>query len=218
MRLLPWKRTAELQEQQDIADQMYGKDTVNITEDGQMVFTDPSMGDVSPDMLSSMASMGLAILGFVLVLVLAVYVVQALFMMILLKNIGHPKPWAAWVPFLNTATLYQLAGIEKRWLWVFLPTALSMLGARLEGFGWVVSIVALILSLMVLIWMGKGIQAGLGLESVGGLVLLFFLMPVWMIWMTVRSRKIEYDADAAYDSGQTFPLNRVFAGRGSQAA
>lgn len=59
-----------------------------------------------------------AFLVFIFIVGIAVYIVTAIFLTKVLKRAGHPNPVAAWVPLWNFATMLELAGIAKPWVWV----------------------------------------------------------------------------------------------------
>lgn len=135
-----------------------------------------------------------------------VYLITSIFLMKILKNANHKNPVAAWVPLWNTVTLFELAGIRTPWAWV----AILFGGGLLSGIpviGVVISVGVMILSIILTIWMAKGVQAGLGLESVGGIVLAVFIPLIWIIWMSVRSNSVAYNHTAAFATGSTLPIS-----------
>lgn len=200
--------------------------TITVYDDGWMsssgslsdVPFDPSQQQTMEILNSTggdVALLGAVVAGVVVatsVIVLVSFVLRAIGLMKFLKNVGHPKPWAAWVPFLSMATLYQMAGIERRWLWVLAPLGLSAL-SLIPAIGWIFTIASLAASLLLLVWAAKGVHAGLEMKSTGGIVLAVLLLPIWALWIGSRSKGVEYNADAAYDSGQGFVLNKIGANK-----
>lgn len=145
-------------------------------------------------------------LMFTFAFALVFYVINSIFLMKLLKNAGHAHPGAAWVPLWNTVVLFELGGIRTPWIWVIILFAGGALSA-IPILGFIISIALLVASIMLVIWMAKGVQMGLGLESTGGIVLAIFIPFAWVIWMAIRSDKVKYSVHTAVREGGTFPLN-----------
>lgn len=65
----------------------------------------------------AMLGLGVGILLFALLIILAVYVVNAIGLYKIFKKVGHSKPWAGFVPYFNDWTLVEVSGCH--W-WYFL--------------------------------------------------------------------------------------------------
>lgn len=158
---------------------------------------------------------------FVLLIIgVVAYVIGAIFLMKVLRRAGFEPPVAAWVPLWNTASMVQISGIAKPWIWVAIVFGGSFVSgllsgsenSLLEGVGWVLSIAVLVIGVILTVWMARAIQAGLGLDSAGGVVLAVLIPLAWIIWMGIRADKAAYyDAATAYSIGATFPLSRYIA-------
>lgn len=96
----------------------------------------------------------------------------------------------------------------------------SLLGrstnGAVSGLGQVLTIAQLVLIVMLTVWMARGVQAGLGLNSTGGVVLAVLVFVAWIIWIGLRADKAAfYNWDAARPVGATFPLSKYVANLGS---
>lgn len=143
---------------------------------------------------------------FMLAFAAVFYVINAIFLMKLLKNAGHKNPVAAWVPLWNTVTLFEVAGIKGPWIWVAIFFA-SGLVSGIPVLGSIIAIGVLVISIILTIWMAKGVHAGLGFESVGGIVLAIFLPFIWLIWVALKSDSVPYNLNAAISNGNTLPID-----------
>lgn len=143
-------------------------------------------------------------LGF-LVVGLAVYALTAFFLMKLLNRAGYNKPWSAWVPILNGAALLELAGFSNPWPWVGILFAGSVL-SMIPFIGLLISLAVMALAVVLMVWVARGVQAALGIDSTPGIVLAVLLPWVWIIWMSVTSNNTQYTLSQAQHVAQTFPL------------
>lgn len=143
--------------------------------------------------------------GFLLAVV--IYVVTAIFLMKLLRNAGHKSPAAAWVPLWNQVALFEIAGIKQPWAWVGVIFGASIISNFIPLVGIVISLAILAASIVLSVYMAKGVQAGLGINSVGGIVLAVLVPLAWIIWMSVASGKRKYDRNAALMEGGSLPMN-----------
>ena len=66
-------------------------------------------------MIGSLLAIGLAIF---LVIIIVVYVYNALAWMTIATKLKYKYPWLAWIPFANWAMTLQLGGFH--WAWIFL--------------------------------------------------------------------------------------------------
>lgn len=139
--------------------------------------------------------------------VVAIYVVTAFFTMKLLKNAGHRTPVSGWVPVWSTASLLQIAGIKQPWIWTVILFAGSSIGSLIPFLGVLISLAIFVVAIILTVYMAKGIQAGVGTGSTGGIVLAILLPIVWIIWMALESGKNEYNRDAAIAEGSSMPMN-----------
>lgn len=144
-------------------------------------------------------------IGFVVIVSLLTYVINALFLMRLLKRTGHHQPWAAWVPVMNTAALLEVGGFSRPWPLIGIMFAGSVLSA-IPFVGWVAAIALLVLGIMMVIWIAKGVHAGLGMDSTGGIVLAVLVPFAWVIWMSIAAGKRQFNPHAAAAMGRTFPI------------
>lgn len=144
---------------------------------------------------------------FFFIIAVAAYVVKAIFLMKLLKNAGHKTPVAAWVPIWNTVSLMQIGGIKQPWIWALVFVGGSVVASMIPYVGFILSLGILVAAVMVTIYLAKGVQAGVGTGSTGGIVLAVLLPIVWVIWMALASDKREYDRDAAIREGSRMPWN-----------
>lgn len=151
----------------------------------------------------------LAVFGFGLFLVAVIaYVVNAIFLSKILKNAGHSSPVAAaWVPVWNTAALMDVGGIKKPWAWTAIIIGGSFLSGLIPGVGFLLSLAVLVVSVIVTIWLAKGLQGALRTGGTGGIVLAVLLPVVWVIWMGIVSGRERYDRNAALRQGDTMPMN-----------
>ena len=58
--------------------------------------------------------MVIAIIGIMLLLSIAVYVLQAVPLYKMAKKLGHQYPWMAWIPFANTYLMFTLPDKQLR--------------------------------------------------------------------------------------------------------
>jgi len=157
-------------------------------------------------------SLGLAFLGifaaFAIFFAVIVYVVNAIFLMKLLKNAGHATPGSAWVPIWNQVSLAQIGGIKQPWIWMLVLFAGGFVSGLIPVVGIILTLVLTVASIILMVYIAKGVQAGLGIESIGGIVLAVIVPLAWIIWMAVASGKRKnYDRDAALREGGSLPLN-----------
>lgn len=157
-------------------------------------------------------TLGLAFLGalavFTVFFVVIFYVVNAIFLMKLLKNAGHKTPGSAWVPIWNQVSMAEIGGIKQPWIWMLALFAGSFIVGLIPVIGVILSLVFLVVSIILMVYIAKGIQAGLGIDSVGGIVLAVIVPLAWIIWMAIASGKRNgYDRDAALREGGSLPMN-----------
>lgn len=156
-------------------------------------------------------TVGLAFLGalavFTVFFVVIFYVVNAIFLMKLLKNAGHRAPGSAWVPIWNQVSLAEIGGIKQPWIWMLIIFAGSFVAGLIPVIGFILSLVLLAASIILMVYIAKGVQAGLGIDSIGGIVLAVVVPLAWIIWMAIASGKRNYDKNAALQEGATFPMN-----------
>lgn len=144
---------------------------------------------------------------FFFFIAVAAYVVKAIFLMKLLKNAGHKTPVAAWVPIWNTVSLMQIGGIKQPWIWALVFVGGSLVASMIPYVGFILSLGILVVAVIVTIYLAKGVQAGVGTGSTGGIVLAVLLPIIWVIWISLASDKSKYDRDAAIREGSQMPLN-----------
>lgn len=149
----------------------------------------------------------LAFSFFLFVFALAAYIVNAIFLMKLLKNAGHRTPIAAWVPIWNTVALMQIGGIKQPWIWALIFVGGSLVAGMIPYIGFFISLGILVAAIIVTIYLAKGVQAGVGKESTGGIVLAVLLPIIWVIWISLASDKSNYDREAAIREGSKMPWN-----------
>ena len=148
-------------------------------------------------------------IGFFMLVTVAIYVISAIFLMKLLRHTGHRRPWAAWVPIMNTAALLEIGGFANAWPWVAVLLAASVVAgavAWIPVVGWLLFFAVVVFAIMITVWIARGVHAGLGMKSTGGVVLAVLLPIVWVIWMSVVAGKARYNVYAAMQEAQTFPL------------
>ena len=152
----------------------------------------------------------LGILFFSFLFAVVLYVINAIFLMKLLKNAGHKTPIAAWVPLWNTVSLMELGGIRQPWIWALIFFAGSAIGGAIPVVGVVLSLAVMVAAIIVTVYLAKGVQAALGIDSVGGIVLAVLLPVIWVIWMAIASGKVQrYNVEAAVAQGASMPINWV---------
>ena len=144
---------------------------------------------------------------FMFIFAVAAYVVNAIFLMKLLKNAGHKNPVAAWVPIWNTVSLMQIGGIKQPWIWALIFVGGSLVAGMIPYVGFILSLGILVAAVIVTIYLAKGVQAGVGHGSTGGIVLAVLLPIIWVIWISLASDKSRYDRDAAIREGSRMPWN-----------
>lgn len=95
--------------------------------------------------------MVIAIIGIMLLLSIAVYVLQAVALYKMANKLGHQYPWMAWIPFANTYLMFTLPDKQLRilafnkdidrvtgfWIWL----ALNLGGTVIQG---IVSVIPVI--------------------------------------------------------------------------
>jgi len=176
------------------------------------------------DGLAQLLAVLMAMLFVFLIAGLAIYVVSAVFLMKVLRRAEFKPPVAAWVPLWNTAAMLQIAGVARPWVWVGVVVSGSLVSGLLSDTGsslvsllaWVVSVVVLVVGVMLAVWIARGVQAGLGLDSAGGVVLAVLIPFAWIVWMGLRADKATYyDAEVAQSIGSTFPLSKYVASIGA---
>lgn len=148
----------------------------------------------------------MSVLVTIFLVCIALYALTAWFQMKLLMRAGHAHPGSAWVPVWSTVTLWETGGIRNPWIWCLLTMFGSSVLAWIPIIGWLAVIFLWIVSIMLTVYSAKGIQAGLGLSSTGGLVLAVLFPLVWLIWMALRSSKHFFNQDEAIRAGGTFPF------------
>lgn len=169
----------------------------------------------------AMAVIGVAVLIMAIFTVVA-WVVFSACMTPIASRAGFAHPvLEAWTPLRNLVLPFQLAGFVGAWKWAGIVlvawlVSIPLLFVPVAGF--VLPLLIGVFTLVGSFFMALGLQAGLGLRSanggfVPGAVLLILLPPVWLIWMSVRSRKVDgYDYASAHRyGGGSFPLLPSFA-------
>lgn len=136
---------------------------------------------------------------------LVFYVITAIFLMKIAKTAEHKTPWAAWIPLWNTVLMLELGGLRKPWIWVLILVGGGLLSA-IPVIGWVISLCIFLLSIMLTVWLAKGVQRAVGVDNVGGIVLAVLIPWIWVIWMSSAASKNGFNRQAAFDEGATFPL------------
>lgn len=148
---------------------------------------------------------------------LILYVINAIFLSKLLKAAGHKQPVSAWVPVWSTVSLMEIGGIRKPWIWALLLVGSSLVSG-IPVLGWFISVAALVVAVMLYIWIARGVHAGLGMESTGGIVLAVLVPVAWVIWMSIVAGKTAgYNRYAALSTGASFPLNKFGEGEPEKA-
>ena len=116
-------------------------------------------------------------IGIIFLIVVALYVYQALAWQTIAKKLKHKYPWLAWIPFAATALKLQLGGFH--WAWTFLWL--------LPVLGWIPLFVLLVISLWRICekrkypgWLSLLFVLGFipkvgGLAAIGSLILIGFL-------------------------------------------
>lgn len=174
-------------------------------------------GSVDP----AMAVIGVAVLIMAISTVVA-WVVFSVCMTPIASRAGFAHPvLAAWTPLRNLVLPFQLAGFVGAWKWAGIVLAAWLVSIPLlfvPVAGFVLPFLIGVFTLLGSFFMALGLQAGLGLRSpngglVPGAVLFILLPPVWLIWMSVRSRKVDgYDYASAHRyGGGSFLLLPSFA-------
>jgi len=79
---------------------------------------DAFLGEMGTGMVPGLFALGLGIIIFALIMLVAVYVYTALALMTIAKKLKYDKPWLAWIPIANMALVLQLGGFH--WAWGFL--------------------------------------------------------------------------------------------------
>lgn len=149
----------------------------------------------------------LAFSFFIFIFGVAAYVVNSIFLMKLLRNAGHKTPVAAWVPIWNTVSLMQIGGIKQPWVWALIFVGGSFVAGLIPYIGFFISLGILVAAIIVTIYLAKGVQAGVGTGSTGGIVLAVLLPIIWVIWISLASNKSSYNRDAAIAEGSRMPWN-----------
>lgn len=144
---------------------------------------------------------------FVGVIGLVLYVINSFFLMKLLKNAGHKTPVSAWVPLWQTASLMEVGGIRKAWIWTLVLFGGSFIGGSIPVVGTLVAIAVFVAAVVLTVFLAKGVQAGLGIDSIGGIVLAVLVPIVWIVWMGIASGKTNYNREAAIAQGGAMPMN-----------
>jgi hypothetical protein len=113
------------------------------------------------------AGMFITIMLFVLLFVVAAYVVQALLLGRIFAKAGE-KSWKAWVPVYNSWVMLEIGGQQGFWAVLALVPVVN-----------IVSVVFMIIAMY---------NIGLKLGKEGAFVLLAIFLPlVWLIWLAVDS-------------------------------
>ena len=151
----------------------------------------------------------IAIFGVLALLIgLALYAIQAIFQTKILRNAGYSNPVAgAWVPVWNLASLLQVGGIRQAWRWTLIVIGLNILGSAIPGVGIIFSLAAVVATVILYIWLAKGLQAALRTGGTGGIVLAVLVPFAWIIWMGIVSGRERYDRAAALREGGAMPMN-----------
>jgi len=68
--------------------------------------------------LAAILALGGAVIGFVLLVLLALYIYTSLALMTIGKKLKYKNSWLAWIPIANIAMILQIG--EFHWAWVFL--------------------------------------------------------------------------------------------------
>lgn len=160
-------------------------------------------GNVDPGALAALAAFGV----FFLLLAVALYAVNAIFLTKILKNAGHKSPIAAWVPVWNMAALMDVGGIKQPWIWTLVIFAGSVIGGSIPGIGFILSLAVFVASVIVTIWLARGLQGALRTGGTGGIVLAVLVPIAWVIWMGVVSGRNRYDRGTALREGDSMPMN-----------
>lgn len=134
--------------------------------------TTASQGD-----LAAAAAVGLAFLFFMVIAIVAAYVVTAIFLGKLFTKAGVPS-WIAWVPFYNNWKLLEIGGQQGFW------AVLAIIP--------IVNYVSIVFMYIAMYHVGKK----LGKDGVF-VLLAIFLPLVWMIWLAVDKSKWNDAASSA---------------------
>lgn len=149
---------------------------------------DPYMYDSTNSSLSSADAAGvmLAMMGFVLIFVVIIYVISAIFLGMIFKKAGI-ESWKAWVPIYNTWLMLEM-GKQPGWISIL----------ALVPF---VNIVATVF--MYIAMYHIGIKFG----KEGVFVLLGIFLPiVWLIWLAVDKTAVwKPSADGQVGGGDSTP-------------
>lgn len=139
---------------------------------------------------------------------LAWYAFNAFCQLLLLKAAKHRFPLAAWVPYWNSVTLLELAGIRGAWafLGVLYFGFAVILIFPLNGILVLVGIPVAGMLLVTNVWSAMAIQKATGLESALGILLSILLPPVWYLWMSIRIGRTGYHREKAFEVGADYPF------------
>lgn len=97
----------------------------------------------------------------------------------LFQKLGHPNPWAAWVPVYNSWTFYEV-GKQKPY-WAIVLVAGGLLNA-IPVIGSLISLVALVFATIAWVYAAININKAFNKDTTTWTVFAFFL---GLIWMTV---------------------------------
>ncbi len=76
-----------------------------------------------------------------LIIFAALYVYLALALQSIGRKMGYERSWFAWIPFLNTAMIFQLGGFHWAWVFLFLGVFIPFVGGI---FGVAIAILAIV--------------------------------------------------------------------------
>ena len=78
--------------------------------------------------IGSLLALGVGMIVFAFIVMIALYVYFALALQSIARKLKYKNPWLAWIPFLNIAMIFQLGNFHWAWVFLYLATAIPLVG------------------------------------------------------------------------------------------
>lgn len=135
------------------------------------------------------------------------YVLNSVFLGKLLKSAGHRNPVSSWVPGWNFNSFLELGGIRTPWPWTAVVFGGLILGKVIPVLGPVLLFATYAILIVLIVFVARAVQAGLGINSTGGVIFAAILPVFWLIWVAGVAERSSYDRERALAEGSRMPLS-----------
>lgn len=151
----------------------------------------------------------LGVFVFFLFLTLITYVISSILLMGVYKRAGHKTPASAWVPIWRTATLLQVGGIQKAWIWILAVYGGIFVTGLIPYIGSIIVLAIYVIFYIAIFYVYRNTQRSFGLAGSGNLpaVLGVFFPLFYYIWLYIVTKGRNYDLSMLRQESEKFPMN-----------